>query len=91
MTSWESVHSRPFVAYGPGGGAEKAMVEQAFQAELAQSRGQKSAMLLWDMADYFENMSRKALVERSESAEFYPGLVRAALMMYSMNRIVNFA
>ena len=62
MTSWECFNNRPFVAYGPGGGAEKAVVEQAFQAELAQAKGQKSAMLLWDMADYFENMSREALV-----------------------------
>jgi hypothetical protein len=91
MTSWENLNSRPFVAYGPGGGAEKAVVEQAFQAELAQTREQKSAMLLWDMADYFENMSREALVERTGPARFYPGIVRAALMMYSMNRIVTFA
>ena len=81
MTSWECFNNRPFVAYGPGGGAEKAVVEQAFQAELAQAKGQKSAMLLWDMADYFENMSREALVERTAPAKFFLVLVRAALMM----------
>ena len=43
------------------------------------------------MAEYFENMSREALVERTAPTKFFPGLVRAALMMYSMNRIVTFA
>ncbi len=86
---WEDANDRPYFAAGKGRAPCDVVWRQAARAEASIGEGCEAGALLWDMASFFENISRTKLRRRLVAAGFPLAIARLALAAYAGPRVLS--
>ena len=82
---WEHENDRAYYAASKGRSTVDCVWRQAVRSQVAVSRGEQAASVLWDIK-FYENVSHKKLVDRAIRKGFPVALIRVAIQMYRAPR-----
>ncbi len=86
---WEEANERHYFAAGKGRAPCDVVWRQAARAEASVGGGGHAGSILWDMASFFEKLSRRKLRRRVVEAGFPVPIARLALAVYSGPRMLS--
>ncbi len=86
---WEEAHDRPYFASGKGRALADVVWRQAARAEASVGLGNHAAALLWDMASFFERISRRKLRRRVVDTGFPLVIARLAMAACAGPRMLS--
>ena len=89
---WERHHRRPFLAHQTGHSIVELVFKQSLDCESYSKRNQRmhSAMVLYDLSNYYEHINRSKLATRALRNGFPAAILMIILGVYASPRYVAF-